>query len=181
MNLFRFLGDLSHLLAIILLLLKIWKSRSCAGETPTGAGGRGRVRGTPQDSGRGFGGIGGRVPFPVPACWGSPFQVRGHQGVSSFPQIGDASSLVGVASGTEFSLPPAPIRVASELLGLGTGSCGRQGGGWKLVTWTVAARKGAGGRRPVLEARGQGGVLLRPHLGSGLQEDPEGVGGGREA
>ena len=37
MNLFRFLGDLSHLLAIILLLLKIWKSRSCAGETPTGA------------------------------------------------------------------------------------------------------------------------------------------------
>ncbi|KAF6288275.1 ER lumen protein-retaining receptor 1 [Daubentonia madagascariensis] len=31
MNLFRFLGDLSHLLAIILLLLKIWKSRSCAG------------------------------------------------------------------------------------------------------------------------------------------------------
>nr|XP_014333599.1 PREDICTED: ER lumen protein-retaining receptor 1 [Bos mutus] len=28
---FRFLGDLSHLLAIILLLLKIWKSRSCAG------------------------------------------------------------------------------------------------------------------------------------------------------
>uniref|UniRef100_A0A8C9ULA6 ER lumen protein-retaining receptor n=1 Tax=Spermophilus dauricus TaxID=99837 RepID=A0A8C9ULA6_SPEDA len=27
----RFLGDLSHLLAIILLLLKIWKSRSCAG------------------------------------------------------------------------------------------------------------------------------------------------------
>lgn len=34
MNLFRFLGDLSHLLAIILLLLKIWKSRSCAGESP---------------------------------------------------------------------------------------------------------------------------------------------------
>uniref|UniRef100_A0A8C6EXI1 ER lumen protein-retaining receptor n=1 Tax=Marmota marmota marmota TaxID=9994 RepID=A0A8C6EXI1_MARMA len=31
MNLFRFLGDLSHLLAIILLLLKIRKSRSCAG------------------------------------------------------------------------------------------------------------------------------------------------------
>eukprot|EP00069_Balaena_mysticetus_P009720 bmy_06434T0 len=43
MNLFRFLGDLSHLLAIILLLLKIWKSRSCAGETPTGAGEGGRV------------------------------------------------------------------------------------------------------------------------------------------
>ena len=31
MNIFRLLGDLSHLLAIILLLLKIWKTRSCAG------------------------------------------------------------------------------------------------------------------------------------------------------
>ncbi|CAG0886704.1 unnamed protein product [Cyprideis torosa] len=31
MNPFRLGGDLSHLLAIIILLLKIWKSRSCAG------------------------------------------------------------------------------------------------------------------------------------------------------
>lgn len=31
MNLFRLIGDLSHLLAILLLLWKIWKSRSCAG------------------------------------------------------------------------------------------------------------------------------------------------------
>lgn len=31
MNLFRLVGDLSHLLAIIILLLKIWKTRSCAG------------------------------------------------------------------------------------------------------------------------------------------------------
>lgn len=31
MNIFRFLGDISHLLAIILLLVKMWKSRSCAG------------------------------------------------------------------------------------------------------------------------------------------------------
>merc|ERR1719154_450438 len=31
MNLFRLCGDLSHLLAVILLLLKIWKTRSCAG------------------------------------------------------------------------------------------------------------------------------------------------------
>uniref|UniRef100_A0A8D2JMA5 Uncharacterized protein n=1 Tax=Sciurus vulgaris TaxID=55149 RepID=A0A8D2JMA5_SCIVU len=30
-NLFQFLGDLSHLLTIILLLLKIWKSCLCAG------------------------------------------------------------------------------------------------------------------------------------------------------
>lgn len=32
MNIFRLAGDLSHLAAIIILLLKIWKSRSCAGE-----------------------------------------------------------------------------------------------------------------------------------------------------
>ncbi|XP_059476530.1 ER lumen protein-retaining receptor [Neocloeon triangulifer] len=31
MNIFRLLGDISHLLAIIVLLRKIWMSRSCAG------------------------------------------------------------------------------------------------------------------------------------------------------
>ena len=31
MNLFRLVGDLSHLAAILILLLKIWKTRSCAG------------------------------------------------------------------------------------------------------------------------------------------------------
>jgi len=31
MNIFRLLGDLSHLFAIFILLLKIWKTRSCAG------------------------------------------------------------------------------------------------------------------------------------------------------
>jgi ER lumen protein retaining receptor len=31
MNIFRLFGDLSHVLAIILLLAKIWKTRSCAG------------------------------------------------------------------------------------------------------------------------------------------------------
>ncbi|KAE8742692.1 hypothetical protein FOCC_FOCC011724 [Frankliniella occidentalis] len=31
MNIFRLTGDLSHLLAIIILLVKIWKTRSCAG------------------------------------------------------------------------------------------------------------------------------------------------------
>ena len=31
MNLFRLCGDLSHLLAIVILLLKIWKSRSVSG------------------------------------------------------------------------------------------------------------------------------------------------------
>ena len=32
MNIFRLVGDLSHLLAIVLLLWKIWKTRSCAGK-----------------------------------------------------------------------------------------------------------------------------------------------------
>jgi ER lumen protein retaining receptor len=31
MNIFRLFGDLSHLLAVIVLLLKIWSTRSCAG------------------------------------------------------------------------------------------------------------------------------------------------------
>ena len=31
MNIFRIVGDLSHLLAIIVLIIKIWKTRSCAG------------------------------------------------------------------------------------------------------------------------------------------------------
>ena len=37
MNIFRLAGDLSHLLAIILLLIKIWKTRSCAGKCTTRA------------------------------------------------------------------------------------------------------------------------------------------------
>jgi len=31
MNIFRLLGDFSHLAAIFILLAKIWKTRSCAG------------------------------------------------------------------------------------------------------------------------------------------------------
>lgn len=34
MNVFRLTGDLSHLLAIIILLIKIWRTRSCAGKLP---------------------------------------------------------------------------------------------------------------------------------------------------
>lgn len=41
MNIFRLTGDLSHLAAIIILLLKIWKSRSCAGVCGRPPGGRG--------------------------------------------------------------------------------------------------------------------------------------------
>lgn len=33
MNIFRLTGDLSHLLAILVLLWKIWKTRSCAGKS----------------------------------------------------------------------------------------------------------------------------------------------------
>lgn len=40
MNVFRILGDLSHLLAMILLLVKIWRSKSCAGERRPGGAGR---------------------------------------------------------------------------------------------------------------------------------------------
>lgn len=31
MNIFRLTGDIAHLAAIILLLLKIWTTRSCSG------------------------------------------------------------------------------------------------------------------------------------------------------
>lgn len=33
MNIFRILGDVSHLLAMIILLVKIWRSKSCAGKS----------------------------------------------------------------------------------------------------------------------------------------------------
>ena len=36
MNVFRLIGDLFHLLAILLLLAKIWKTRSCAGQLRAG-------------------------------------------------------------------------------------------------------------------------------------------------
>lgn len=36
MNIFRILGDVSHLLAIIILLVKIHRSKSCAGECSLG-------------------------------------------------------------------------------------------------------------------------------------------------
>ncbi|XP_076398777.1 ER lumen protein-retaining receptor 1 isoform X1 [Peromyscus maniculatus bairdii] len=62
MNLFRFLGDLSHLLAIILLLLKIWKSRSCAGESPTPR--RGGGSGLPWGTGK----AGARPDRVLPDC-----------------------------------------------------------------------------------------------------------------
>lgn len=44
MNVFRILGDLSHLLAMILLLVKIWRSKSCAGERPGAGRDRTRMR-----------------------------------------------------------------------------------------------------------------------------------------
>lgn len=35
MNIFRLAGDVSHLLAIVILLVKIWRSKSCAGKQGT--------------------------------------------------------------------------------------------------------------------------------------------------
>lgn len=35
MNIFRLAGDVSHLLAIVILLVKIWRSKSCAGRQET--------------------------------------------------------------------------------------------------------------------------------------------------
>lgn len=51
MNVFRILGDLSHLLAMILLLVKIWRSKSCAGERPPAAGRGGTGLDQGEDSG----------------------------------------------------------------------------------------------------------------------------------
>lgn len=56
MNVFRILGDLSHLLAMILLLGKIWRSKCCSGEgrpgrRGTGGGGAGPP-GSPRPRGR---------------------------------------------------------------------------------------------------------------------------------
>ncbi|KAI4895616.1 hypothetical protein NFI96_017038 [Prochilodus magdalenae] len=39
MNVFRLAGDVSHLVAIIVLLLKIWRTKSCAGELELGKSG----------------------------------------------------------------------------------------------------------------------------------------------
>lgn len=92
MNLFRFLGDLSHLLAIILLLLKIWKSRSCAGEMPTGAGEGGESAGDIPGLGEGFGGTKGTglpTHSPHPLLAGYPPSRSGVTGGSvPFPRIG---------------------------------------------------------------------------------------------
>jgi hypothetical protein len=54
MNIFRLTGLLSHLAAIVILLLKIWKTRSCAGERPGEAQEAGaRGAGAPEGAGRG--------------------------------------------------------------------------------------------------------------------------------
>lgn len=35
MNAFRFLGDMSHLFSVLLLLLKIYSTKSCSGSSPS--------------------------------------------------------------------------------------------------------------------------------------------------
>lgn len=69
MNVFRILGDLSHLLAMILLLGKIWRSKSCAGEGRPRrwwwGGGGGPGSGSPCKAGMaGVGRVGGLPNFP---------------------------------------------------------------------------------------------------------------------
>lgn len=49
------------------------------------------------------------------------------------------------------------------------------------MTWTVEARKRAGGRRPVLEVLRSSEVLPTPHLESRLVKTPRGLEGGHEA
>lgn len=61
MNVFRILGDLSHLLAMILLLGKIWRSKCCTGE------GRPGREGGPRDRGR-LGHLGSSASLVLPAC-----------------------------------------------------------------------------------------------------------------
>lgn len=104
MNLFRFLGDLSHLLAIILLLLKIWKSRSCAGESPRPAE-RGRERAAlGHREGRSSA---GQSPPGLPA--GYPSRSRVTRGSASFPRLRGAQNLVGVISGAQLNLLQHPL------------------------------------------------------------------------
>uniref|UniRef100_A0A8I3MFZ0 KDEL endoplasmic reticulum protein retention receptor 1 n=1 Tax=Canis lupus familiaris TaxID=9615 RepID=A0A8I3MFZ0_CANLF len=158
MNLFRFLGDLSHLLAIILLLLKIWKSRSCAGETPMGREKGGECGGHPTTRGRVWRHEGDGSPRPSPPLLtGDPPSRSGVTGGSvPFRRLGVYTVWWGVAPGTQFS-SPWPFAGGPGISGLGAGSRGRQGGGWELVTWTVAAGTGAGERRPVPGGRGISG------------------------
>lgn len=86
MNIFRLTGDLSHLAAIIILLLKIWKSRSCAGacgRPPGGPGERGRA---------GPGRAEGWALWPPPRCrpgpGGAEARLRRSAGAAPSPRRG---------------------------------------------------------------------------------------------
>lgn len=83
MNIFRLTGDLSHLAAIIILLLKIWKSRSCAGVCGRPPGGRG------ERGGAGPGRAEGWAPWPPPRCRLGP----GGAGARLCRSVGAALSL----------------------------------------------------------------------------------------
>lgn len=84
MNVFRILGDLSHLLAMILLLGKIWTSKSCKGEGRPGRHAGGPARALCLQEGR------CRV-----AMWGGVFRSNGAQ----LPKIKKAVRLCSVTGG----------------------------------------------------------------------------------
>ena len=182
MNLFRFLGDLSHLLAIILLLLKIWKSRSCAGETPMGREKGGECGGHPTTRGRVWRHEGDGSPRPSPPLLtGDPPSRSGVTGgVSSLPQTRGIYSLVGGGSRHPVQLPLA-LRGWPRDFGAGSREP------WQAGRWLGVGDVDRGGRdgsgRAATGSRGprSSGVLRSPHLASGLWEDPEGPGSGREA
>ena len=123
---------------------------------PRGPEEGGECGGHPKTRGEGLGQR-GTGPVSRPCLLGVPLPGPGSPGGQLLSAKWRCIQFGGGGSRHRVQPPPVPIRVASELPELGTGSCGKQGGGWKLVTWTVATRKGAGGRRPVPEARGQGG------------------------
>lgn len=180
MNLFRFLGDLSHLLAIILLLLKIWKSRSCAGETPTGAGEGGQSEGDIPGRGDEFGGIRGTGPSPPLLAGDPPSRSRVTRGSASFSRLGVHPIWWGWLQELN-SASPGPY-----LGGLGVPGAGNrelwQAGRWLGVGDVDCSRQKESGRLATCSGKLRtSGALRRPHLRSGLWEDPEGARGSGEA
>lgn len=71
MNVFRILGDLSHLLAMVLLLGKMWRSRCCAGEGAARGASAG-VRPSPGSAPRRASGTRHRTPWRRRRGVGSP-------------------------------------------------------------------------------------------------------------
>lgn len=119
MNIFRLTGDLSHLAAIIILLLKIWKSRSCAGacgRPPGGPGERGGAGPGRVESSRGLGAVAasslqagagrGRGSAPL-RCRGRSFPEEGRRGRGCSGPGRRRGALAPASCGPEGPGPPA--------------------------------------------------------------------------